>query len=576
MKKQLNFEAKDVQLRDILFTNYKKFKIPRYQRPYSWGEDHVSDLWNDLISDDTNFIGSLIFNTEHQERSGYYEIIDGQQRLLTITIFCAVLRDIIGEIDHKKADIFHRHDIVIEDSEGNYKNRIKCGETLESFFVKNIQNDKTKILESDPKSKEEKLVKQNYAYFHDMISTQLKTFTENSKKLDYLQNLRNKVHSLPVIQIEVRSEDEAYDIFETTNARGIDLSVADLLKNMIFSNLRETEEKDIAKESWNDIVANVQDTDTELKKFIRYFWISKYSFVPEKKLYKTIKSTIVDWEELLRDLHEASKWYEKLFASTPDPWEDVSSGNHIFKSLRALRIMNVSQCYVLFLSILRNLDKLGTDPRRVFKLVENFSFKYSAICKLPGNKPEKIYSRYALEIEKAAASEGDKKNIHKKIQQIFEEFKKVLQEEEPGFEQFREAFSEVSYSRSDKNRLLCKYILDQINILEQPSELDFTTVNLEHILPQKPDKEWGLKPKDIKSYVHKIGNLTLVSKKINSTVQNKIVKEKIAELSKSGVHMTIKLVEHLKESRYKWDEEAINKRHDELAKIGYIDVWKIE
>lgn len=571
MSKQLSFKAEETQLRDILFSAYKKFKIPRYQRPYAWTEDQISDFWNDLNSDDTNFIGSLILNTEKHGQSGFYEVVDGQQRLLTITIFCAVLRDIIRELHPKKAELFHRKDIVIEDNEGNYINRIKCSETIEQYFEKYIQGDNAKILEAVPKTKEEKLVKQNYEYFHNMISTQLKTYTENTKKIDYLERLRNKVHSLPVIQIEVKSEDDAYDIFETTNARGIDLSVADLLKNMIFSKMQVEAEKDIAKEYWNEIVQNVQDTETEMKKFIRYFWISKYSFVSEKKLYKTIKSTVSNWESVLYELYDASRWYNKLFASSPEPWVDIKSNTSIFKSLRALRIMNVSQCYVLFLSILRNLEHLGTDPKRVFEWVENFSFKYSAICKLPGNKPEKIFSRNALSIEKAV-NDRDKRNIHKNIQQIFEGFKKELQDQEPGYEQFKEAFEEVSY----KNISLCKYVLDKINSLEQPSEFDFLSVNIEHILPQKPNKEWGLKTKDIKPYVNKIGNLTLVHQKINSSIGNKVIKEKISELSNSSVRMTIRLVDYLKGNNYKWDEEEIDKRHAEIAKIAYHDAWKIK
>ena len=361
MSEKLDFEAKDSQLMDILFTAHKKFRVPRYQRPYAWTEDQIADFWNDLTSDDySNFIGSLILNAEHFEKTNCYEIIDGQQRLLTITIFCAVLRDITKEIDPKKADLFHRKDIVIEDNEGNWINRIECGETLKDFFEKNVQSNTSSILDTNPSTKEEKLVKQNYKYFYDKISSYLKTFPENSKKLEYLQNLRKKILALPVIKIEIKSEDDAYEIFETTNARGIDLSVADLLKNVIFNKLKNTDEKDIAKEYWDEIVSNIQGTNTELKKFIRYFWISTYPLVPEKKLFKTIKNTITDWEKLLFDLHEASKWYEKLVVGNIDAWEDIKSGDHIFKSLRALRIMNVSQCYVLFLSILRNLDKLGT------------------------------------------------------------------------------------------------------------------------------------------------------------------------------------------------------------------------
>ncbi|NOY64182.1 MAG: DUF262 domain-containing protein, partial [Nitrospirae bacterium] len=67
MGKELIYEAKDTKLRDILFTSYKKFKVPRYQRPYAWTEDQISDFWNDLNDDYSNFIGSLIFNNESVE-----------------------------------------------------------------------------------------------------------------------------------------------------------------------------------------------------------------------------------------------------------------------------------------------------------------------------------------------------------------------------------------------------------------------------------------------------------------------------------------------------------------------------
>jgi Protein of unknown function DUF262. len=203
METDLIYEAKDTRLRDILFTSYKKFRIPRYQRPYTWNEDQISDLWSDLHDDYSNFIGSLIFNTEFYDQTGYYDIIDGQQRLLTITIFCAVLRDIARQIDIQRADLFHRKDIAIEDNEGNEFYRIKCSESLQNFFKSHIQDSKGAILESNPKSKEEELVKSNYKFFYDQIQISLKNFQDNSKKLNYLQSIRNKLHALPVIQIYI-------------------------------------------------------------------------------------------------------------------------------------------------------------------------------------------------------------------------------------------------------------------------------------------------------------------------------------------------------------------------------------
>lgn len=575
MKNDLIYEAKDYKLRDILFTSYKKFRIPRYQRPYTWNEDQVSDLWSDLNDDHSNFIGSLIFNTEFHEKTGYYDIIDGQQRLLTITILCSVLRDIAAKIDEKKADFFHRHDIAIEDeSEGKYTPRIKCSESLQDFVKRYVQDRTGDMLQSNPKTKEEKLVRDNYKYFHDQVSLALKTIQDDSKKLDYLQNLRNRIHTLPVIQIQIGNEDDAYDVFETTNARGVDLSVADLLKNMIFNKLRDDEERDIAKEYWSEIVTNVHETGSEMKKFIRYYWISRYPLVPDKKLYKTIKIKTTNYETLLFDLHTASDWFNRLLAGYADTWDDIKSGSHIYSSLRALKLMNVSQCYVLFLSILRNIEKLGTDPKRVFKWIESFSFKYSVVCKLPGNKLEKLYSTYGRKIEEATRTE-DRNQNSKKVQQVFEELKKELIDQQPGFEQFKEAFQDISYGRSEQSRVLIKYILSCINSVEQESEFDFATTNIEHVLPQRPHRDWGLNHKDIKDYVNKLGNLTMLHKKINSVVGNKVVREKIPEYLDSGVYITKNLANQLLSKNCKWDEDEISKRHNELAEIAYNKAWSI-
>ena len=82
--------------------------------------------------------------------------------------------------------------------------------------------------------------------------------------------------------------------------------------------------------------------------------------------------------------------------------------------------------------------------------------------------------------------------------------------------------------------------------------------------------------KDIKPYVNKLVNLTILHKKINSSVGNKVIKEKIDELSKSGVSMTMNLVNYLRKISYKWNEDEINKRHNELAEIAYNKVWTIE
>jgi uncharacterized protein with ParB-like and HNH nuclease domain len=94
MTKDMFFEAKDEKIQDALFESYI-FKIPRYQRPYSWTEDEITELWNDINDEENSyFLGSFIFNHETLDKEGFIEIVDGQQRILTITTFIAAIRDL--------------------------------------------------------------------------------------------------------------------------------------------------------------------------------------------------------------------------------------------------------------------------------------------------------------------------------------------------------------------------------------------------------------------------------------------------------------------------------------------------
>lgn len=373
----------------------------------------------------------------------------------------------------------------------------------------------------------------------------------------------------------MKSEDVAYEIFETVNARGVELSVSDLLKNLIFSKIKESDGKDIAKEMWSEIEKNIEQTGTDLKKFIRYFWISKYQFVTEKKLYSSIKREITDWQQFIDDLYTASNWYNSMLEGNEDDFSKLKSGSKLYRSIFAIRLMNVSQCHVLFMSLLQNFKAIKVDFYKTFQIVEKFTYQYSAICKLPGNRVEKIYSKYARNIYDAI-KETNEKQQRKNIQTVLNKLKLELVGELPSKELFIENYKNLSYGRSEKSRQLIKYSLEEINNLKTTGEhkLDFNKVNIEHLLPQEP-KKWGFSKKEVKEYVNKIGNLTLLSRKLNSNVGNDKILKKLAELEKSEIKITIELVESIKE-KGKWDEEMINSRQNELAEVSFDTIWKIK
>lgn len=577
MDTTLSFQADDSKVSDVLFSNYK-FEIPRYQRPYAWGEDQISDFWNDIIvSPVPFFIGSFILNYEFYKETGFVEVIDGQQRMLSMTIFIAALRDLVKEFDMDVAKRFQRQDISFEGRDGTQTLRIICGDSTQDYYSNNIQQFDNNILESKPKTKELQLVKKNYEYLYNKVRDELEKYPNNEDKVKFIEELRTRLANLIVIHIQINSEDDAYEIFETTNARGIDLSVADLVKNLVFKKIRPGDDRDFAKEVWQEIVNNVQSTNTELKKFLRYYWISKHSFVTEKRLFKEIKREIVDWIRFLEDLWDASEIFNLLMVGNEDEWRDriPKDGHKIHKAVSAVKYMNVTQCYVLFLSILRNHSKLGTNPAKIFQLIEKFSFNYSAVCKLPGNKVEKIYSRFALRIEQIISSETDKMRP-RKIQSLFTELRKELSGERPPYDYFVELFQELRYKNSESGRILIKYILNEYNSYlweTEEQKIDFTNVNIEHIIPRSPDEEWNLTKEEIKGYVNLLGNLTLVDQKINSRIGNKSILKKVEELKKSTLPITRHLVDDIKKLDYEWNENEIGQRQLMFAGVAYREIW---
>lgn len=290
------------------------------------------------------------------------------------------------------------------------------------------------------------------------------------------------------------------------------------------------------------------------------------------------------WHELLGDLQTNSGLYNKLLVGSEQEFLEIagfrdlkSDGPKIYRSVFALRLMDVSQCLVLLLAILRNLRRLGTNPTRTIRLIENFSFQYSAICKLPTNRVENIYSRYAIEIEKAVDTSSEK-HISGKIQSIFAKLESDLRNTAPSFQAFNESFADISYRSSEASRLLVKYILDRVNESLQKTDEnrpDFNTVNIEHVLARNPHKTSDVKKEDIKSFVNKIGNLTLLSRKINSRLQNVPPKQKLPELEKSELAITKNVVELLRKNECEWGETQIRERQVWMGKRAFWEIWRL-
>jgi hypothetical protein len=257
-------------------------RIPRFQRPYSWEKEELSDFWYDLVerSDDDYFMGSMVIFRDGKERNLFY-IVDGQQRLTTITITLSAIRDMFDDIgDTDLADGVHN---LIETKDLDNKARFVVEHDERNvYFQRRVQQRKPdKSARAQPG--EQTALRDARSYLSEALSELidkrargLSRTAAAAAKRAALVELRDRLLALQFISIELTNEDDAYLIFETLNTRGKDLQIADLVKNLFTRLIKvKTKGQDTVKEVWTDILLKFNrinptiDTDTFLAHYSR-------------------------------------------------------------------------------------------------------------------------------------------------------------------------------------------------------------------------------------------------------------------------------------------------------------------
>ncbi len=574
--KMETFEAQKTDIAKIFSDTKIIHGVPNYQRPYAWGEEQVNNLWEDLYdSENEYFLGTFVFNNEYLSLRNVKEIVDGQQRLLTLTIFFAVLRDIFLELKNKtRSDRIQSNLIANQDLDGKDNTyKFMPGKNLEDYFLNYIQKESTKIQESKPQTNEQKLVKKNYELLYNKIYKELENLNNNQERIKYLSKLRDKVISLELVLVSVNKEEDAFTFFETLNARGMQLSTSDIIKNLIFRKITEgklLEESKIVQK-WQHIVNNLTNIEEEadVTRFIRYYWLSVNKKVNEKKLFSEIKKNVEDYKLFLEELENESENYRGIIFPDRKNWENYQL--NIYKSLQNINLLNVKQVNSLFLSLIRIINKPDFESKyktkkiiEIFQKCEDFTFIYTTIAGKSPSPLESIYSKYAIQIN----STKNKGKLEKCLNELLNDLKKRL----PTKEEFIENFSNLNYKSTEKQINLLKYIFERINN-KGKSETLLDHISIEHILPLNPVPEWNLNKDNIKEYVNCIGNLTILGPEYNRQAANKVIEEKIDYYEISSINITKELGKKLKEnSRWRFDE--IEKRGKKLAEIAW-NLWNL-
>ena len=562
----------DKEIRKLFEAGY--YNIPRFQRPYSWEKEQIIEFWNDTIKDSESdyFIGSIVVYKKTDELFG---IVDGQQRLTTITmILCAVRDFYIQEGFENPAKGVH---VLIEKVDLNNEQKfVLQTETSYPYFQEHIQKYEEPEIEVEF-GVEEINLKKGFELITKYIKQEIdliknnKQLSKEDKKKEVLQKLnevRDKTLKLKVIYVELEDEDDAYVIFETLNTRGKDLSVGDLIKNHLTKNIKlKNTGVDIPKEKWKIIRDNIDSTskDLEIDTFLLHVWLSKYEFTTTKTLFKKFKKTVSKSEakDFLNNLVTDSITYKNIFDTETRKW----SKNEIplKNSLSILYGFNVTQQTPMVLSIMRefNAKKLKFKvAREALESIENFHYIFTAITsQRSSGGVASMYSHYARRLSESK-EETDRLSV-------IRELKQKMKERIPTYEEFLAAFKTLSFSNGyTKQKKIIHYTLSKIDRHFNKSgiEINYDAMTIEHLLAQNPkqkstghDESFGL-----------IGNLLLLDEKTNNKLSNKSFNDKITILQKTSIYL-----DSIISKSSTWTSVEIEKRTIELAKVAYNTVFKI-
>ncbi|MBX3733961.1 MAG: DUF262 domain-containing protein [Verrucomicrobiae bacterium] len=567
----MKIESTDQDIRNLLASGY--YRIPRFQRPYSWTRENIQDFWDDVVKDapDNYFIGSMVTFKEGSQR---YGVVDGQQRLTTITILLAVLRNRLNALGF--TDLAQGIQNQLERKNINNKPEyILSTETSYPFFQDHILKFGEPEVEGDA-MREEAQLRSGFEYLNELVGSIIKsvqsdtslTAEDINKQLEQrLTKIRDAVLDLKVILVKLDDEDDAYIIFETLNTRGKDLSLADLVKNHVAKHLKvKSASVDQPKIKWENLLETIEGSSAglEVDTFIHHFWLSRYDYLAAKRLFKVLKRRIGKGEAktfldaLVADASLYRAVHEKAF------WKWAKPDRRIVAALDALQLFRVEQQTPCVLSLMRCFKEKKL-KRSHFEdavvAIEKFHFLFTAVTS----------QRSSGGISEMYASLGrrlfEAKNTQSAVT-LVNELKAKLRGRIPGLEEVKALIPSVIFTDNQtKQKNLVRYILAGFQSHSVASvTIDFDGMTIEHLLPQSEIGSGGFTDE----IVGQLGNLILVPSKLNEKFANKSFKDKKRILLSAGVSIPTEFT-----TLNALTQKDIQQRTSSLAELAYKQVWKL-
>ena len=550
-------DARKGNIFEILNGN-KQFLIPVYQRYYSWDIEQCRRLWNDIVDMQKrnkagHFVGSIVNIAEQAMPTGVqkYMIIDGQQRMTTLTLLLLALRDYAIQHPEDTTINSRRIDNMLLKNEyevGDERYKLLLTETDRDILIRLVES------KPIPDGTKSRLI-DNYKFFSGKIA---------DRDL-HPAEIYESIGKLQIVNITLdRTMDDAQAIFESLNSTGKELSESDLIRNYVLMGLEPSEQTYVYEHLWRPMeqLFVYETQDSVMDSFFRHYLTMKLTRIPKQgRVYEEFKLYHLNCEfatirELCQDLLNYAKFYTNIVFKRSNNAEL----KRLYEDIVDLR-MEVSYPFLLKV---HNDCAEGTITEDNLKEILRLCISYvlrRSICDIPTNSMNKTFATLRNSIRP-----DDYMNSVKAffvLQDTYKEF--------PDNDKFMAAFmSRDIYTMRARN-----YILSRLENFGNKAPIIIENYTIEHIMPQNTSlsPEWqhdlGVNWKEIqKTYIHTIGNLTLTA--YNSEMSDRPFMDKMnmpGGFKESALRLNAYLVKLTE-----WNEDHIKERAQQLAAKA-VQIW---
>ncbi|WQZ35307.1 DUF262 and DUF1524 domain-containing protein [Helicobacter pylori] len=522
--------------------------IPIYQRLYSWEKEQCKQLWDDIIKIGGNdkmgghFIGSILYVLDRITHSNNaLLIIDGQQRLTTITLLLIALRNHLSdEVKRKEIEDCY---LINSDKDGDKKFRLILSESDKDTLLSLIDKDKRKP--SEPSSK----IVENFKLFEEWVSN-----------TDELETIFKGLEKLMIVEIALeKGKDDPQLIFESMNSKGIELTQTDLIRNYIVMETEIEKQEGFYNKYWRAMEEDFKQNKKLFDLFVRHYLTIKTREIPNiNKVYVALKryqqERGIETEVLLQDLQKYCGYFCRIVFKK-------ESDKDLNKALGFLVDLEMDVIYPLLLELYSDysdgvLSKADFIP--IIALIESYICR-RAVCGLGTNSLNKVFPSFAKHIQKDEYFKSLKAH-----------FGSLTEKQRfPNNDEFRNLFITIDFYRFKKK----EYFFERLENFDTKERVYTHEYTKEHIMPQTLTEEWerdlGENFKEIHDkYLHTIGNLTLTG--YNPEYSNKSFQEKQG-MEKGFKDSPLRLNQGLR-GLESFGEKEIEKRANDLADLA-LKIW---